>query len=166
MLRIQRFEKVFEDSIPIIWVRLCCSRDISWHRTHLGWFNFDKKIIFCYEQFETGDIATKNPYTRLYDLDPTNLSQSDGKKKRYVIQSRKWCFPFKYCMGRETNKMYQEECKDLFELMFCASMENQSEIPEWKPLNFSNPADMAAIQKSLGIGGACKVKNVFVIAAP
>ena len=32
---------------------------------------------------------------------------------------------------------------------------------DWQPLNFASPADMAAIQKCLGIGGAAKVQKFF-----
>ena len=62
-------------------------------------------------------------------------------------------------MGKETQAMYQESFKDIFEILSCATNIGQTEFPGWKPLNFSNPEDMAAIQKCLGLGGACKVKK-------
>ena len=40
-----------------------------------------------------------------------------------------------------------EQCQDIF--------------PKWKSINLSNPSDMAAIQKVLGIGGASKVWKFF-----
>ena len=36
--------------------------------------------------------------------------------KWFLPQSRKWCFPAKICMLKETEKMYQEEFKKTFEL--------------------------------------------------
>ena len=57
--------------------------------------------------------------------------------------------------------MYQEEFKELFELFIAASKPNQEVFPDWEPINFANPADMAAIQKVLGIGGAAKVWKFF-----
>ena len=48
-----------------------------------------------------------------------------------------------------------------FEVLFRAAQEGQEEFPGWKALNFSNPADMAAIQKYLGLGGVCKIKRFF-----
>ena len=64
-------------------------------------------------------------------------------------------------MGRETDKCYQEEFRDTFEMLFRAAEMQQQEFEGWEPLNFANPADMAAIQKCLGLGGACKVKTYF-----
>ena len=55
--------------------------------------------------------------------------------------------------------MYQTEFKEMFELLFCATDNDQTEFPDWKPLNFANPVGMAAIQKGLGLGGACKIKR-------
>ena len=101
------------------------------------------------------DLAVRNPMTGEYELDPTQ------RDCRYLPQSRKWCFPMKFCMGKETANMYQEEFKDLFQIFIDASADNQKVFPEWKPINFSNPADMAAIQKVLGIGGAAKVWRFF-----
>ena len=64
-------------------------------------------------------------------------------------------------MGKETESMYQDKFKDFFEFLFRTAEEGQEEFPGWKPLNFSNPSDMAAIQKCLGLGGACKIKCFF-----
>ena len=69
-------------------------------------------------------------------------------------------------MGKETKKMYQEEFKSLFDTFIEASEEGQDVFEGWKPINFSNPADMAAIQKVLGIGGAAKVLQFFCHCCP
>ena len=55
--------------------------------------------------------------------------------------------------------MYQEELKYLFDTFISASEEGQDIFEGWQPINFSNPADMSAIQKLLGIGGAAKGYN-------
>ena len=101
------------------------------------------------------DLAVQNPITGEYELDPT---QSDTK---YLPQSRKWCFPMKFCMGKENSALYQEEFKDIFRTFIDASADDQQVFQEWKPINFANLADMAAIQKVLGIGGAAKVWRFF-----
>ena len=51
------------------------------------------------------DCAVQDPYTGKYDLKPISGD------KWFLPQSRKWCFPVKICMGKETEKMYQEELK-------------------------------------------------------
>ena len=73
--------------------------------------------------------------------------------------------PFKLCMGKESKQMYQEDFGEAFDLFNQASTEGQTLFQEWKPLNTSMPADMAAIQKALGVGGAAKVFNFFAIVA-
>ena len=102
------------------------------------------------------DVAAQDPRTGEYNLKPVD-------KKGFVPQSCKWCFPMKFCMGKETTTMYQEEFKHLFELLFWAAKISQQEFNGWEPFNFANPADMAAIQKCVGLGGACKIKQFFVI---
>ena len=57
--------------------------------------------------------------------------------------------------------MYGEECHELFQLFIDASKPNQKIFPDWEPINFANPANMAAIQKVLRIGGAAKVWIFF-----
>ena len=68
-------------------------------------------------------------------------------------------------MGKESEQMHQDEFKEIFELFMGASKDEQNIFPGWQPINFSNPADMGAIQKVLEIRGAAKVYNVFAIAS-
>ena len=116
--------------------------------------NLTSKLSFVMAGIKLIDLAVKNPQTGKYELDPSF-------EEDYCVQSRKWCFPAKICMGKETKKMYQEEFKSLFDTFIEASEEGQDVFEGWKPINFSNPADMAAIQKVLGIGGAAKVYKFF-----
>ena len=64
-------------------------------------------------------------------------------------------------MGKETEAMYKEEFYKLFDLFYEAGKEGYIVFPDWYPLNFANPANMAAIQKCLGIGGAAKIMIFF-----
>ena len=48
------------------------------------------------------DCLVKNPLTGNYELDPNQ------EEKYLKIQSWKWCFPMKLCMGKETDAMYRE----------------------------------------------------------
>ena len=64
-------------------------------------------------------------------------------------------------MGKETDKMYQNELCGLFDSFINVSVEDQDVFEGWKPINSSNPADMATIQKVLGIGGASKLYKFF-----
>ena len=61
--------------------------------------------------------------------------------------------------------MYQDKFQEIFDTFTKASEEGQDIFPEWEPINFSNPEDMAAFQKVLGIEGATKVHNFSAIAA-
>ena len=61
--------------------------------------------------------------------------------------------------------MYQKEFDEAFDLFYQASKEGQTLFQDWKPLNTSMPADMATIQKALGVGGAAKVFDFFAIVA-
>ena len=85
------------------------------------------------------------------------------RKKMYVSQSRKWCFPTKFVMRKETDEMYREEFKEIFEILFRAAEIDQTEFPEWKKLQFCQPCGYGDIQKCLGLSRACKVKRFFVI---
>ena len=114
-----------------------------------------KNLQFVMAGIKLVDCAVRDPYTGKYDLKPI------FGDKWFLPQSRKWCFPVKICMGKETEKMYQEEFKKIFELFDEASKQGQQVFPGWERLNFANPADMAAIQKCLGIGGAAKVMKFF-----
>ena len=67
-------------------------------------------------------------------------------------------------MGKETATMYQEDFKDIFEIFSKVSKDGKTTIEGWHPLTFASPADMTAIQKFLGIGGAAKVMKFFFIA--
>ena len=60
-------------------------------------------------------------------------------------------------MGKDTNKIYCEEFSEIFQMFDDASKPGQQIFEGWEPLNFANPANMAAIQRMLGIGGACKI---------
>ena len=119
-----------------------------------------KHLAFVMNGVKLVDIACRNPCTGLLDLQPIS-DETDKNKKKYVPQSPRWCFPTKYCMGRKIQAMYQEEFKEMFEILFQAAEVGQTEFPGWEPLNFANPANMAAIQKCLGLGGACKVTKYF-----
>ena len=57
--------------------------------------------------------------------------------------------------------MYKEEFHKIFELCIDAIKPGKKVYPGCQPINFSNPADMAAIKLCLGIGGADKVWNFF-----
>ena len=50
--------------------------------------------------------------------------------------------------------MYREDLSKIFELFNDVSKPGQTIFEGWEPLDFANPADMAAIQKILGIRGA------------
>ena len=113
------------------------------------------KLSFVMAGLKLVDLAVRNPITGEYELDPNCAGST------YLPQSRKWCFPLKFCMGKETTAMYQEEFQDLFDVFVDASKQGRQVFPEWEPIHFSNPADMAAIQKVLGIGGAAKVMTFF-----
>ena len=135
----------------------CRSIDIA---LTLDGSHLTKHLAFVMAGIKMVDCLLKNPLTGNFDLNP------DQDEKDYNIQSRRWSFPFKFCMGKETDAMYREEFSEIFEVFNNASKPGQTIFEGWEPLNFANPADMAAIQKMLGIGGACKVKTFFVIAAP
>ena len=102
------------------------------------------KLSFVMAGLKLVDLAVRNPLTGEFELDP------NAEFCKYLPQSRKWNFPFKFCMGKETKKMYQEEFKDIFQVFLDASKEGQTIFPGWHPINFANPADMAAIQKCWG----------------
>ena len=53
--------------------------------------------------------------------------------------------------------MYQDEFGAAFDLFNEASKDGQTVFTDWKPLNSSMPANMAAIQKAFGVGGVAKV---------
>ena len=112
------------------------------------------KLSFVMAGMKLVDMAVQNPITGEFELDP-------ARESSYLPQSRKWNFPLKMCMGKETKEMYQDEFRHIFQLYADASKENQTIFPDWEPINFVNPADMAAIQKVLGIGGAAKVWKFF-----
>ena len=114
-----------------------------------------KNLQFVMAGIKLVNCAVRDPYTGKYDLKPI------FGDKWFLPQSRKWCFPVKICMGKETEKMYQEEFKKIFELFDEESKQGQQVFPGWERLNFANPADMAAIQKCLSIGGAAKVMKFF-----
>lgn len=115
-------------------------------------------LLFVMAGIKMVDVASRDPKTGQYNLKPVD-------EKWFVPQSRVNCFPCKLVMGKETATMYQDEFKELFDTFNEASKEGQDIFPEWQPVNFASPADMAAIQKCLGIGGAAKVMHFFVTAA-
>ena len=53
--------------------------------------------------------------------------------------------------------MYQDVFRNFFQIFIDTSAKNQEIFPDWEPIIFANPANMAEIQKVLGIGGAAKV---------
>ena len=116
-------------------------------------------LLFVMAGIKMIDIAARDPRTGKYKLKPVN-------DKNFVQQSRTDCFPFKFCMGKETATMYQEEFREMFDIFNKASKDGQTIFQDWKKLNFSSPADMAAIQKCLGIGGAAKVMKFFCHCCP
>ena len=61
------------------------------------------KLSFVMAGLKLVDLAVQNPLTGEFELDPN----AEGAK--YLPQSHKWGFPFKFCMGKETKEMYQEE---------------------------------------------------------
>ena len=66
-------------------------------------------------------------------------------------------------MGKESEQMYQEEFCEMFELFRKVGLPIQDIFEGWKGVQIVNLADMAAIQKILGIGGATKVYIFFAI---
>ena len=122
-----------------------------------------KHLSFVMAGVKLVDIGCKNPHTGIYELMP--CQDANGKTFYYMPQTRRNCFPLKLCMGKESKQMYQDEFGEAFDLFNQASIEGQTLFQEWKPLNTSMPADMAAIQKALGVGGAAKVFNFFAIVA-
>ena len=142
------------------------------------------KII--YEAFGLGEVAKKGSVDVCVTMDGTNLTKYlnfviaglkmvdpravnplTGEKElcplfsKALPQSRKWCFPMKFVMGQESADMYEEHFNEMFEMFYKASLEGQDIFSGWKPVTYSNPCDMAAQQKSIGLGGAAKVKNRF-----
>ena len=69
-------------------------------------------------------------------------------------------------MKKEIEQIYQEEFKKIFELFDKAINVAQMVFSGWEQLNFANPADMAAIQKCLCIGGAAKVMKFLFTTGP
>lgn len=72
--------------------------------------------------------------------------------------------PLQALYGERKQKNVPREFCELVELFRQASLPMQEIFSEWKGVWIANPADMTAIQKVLGIGGAAKVYNFFVIA--
>ena len=70
------------------------------------------------------DISKTNPGTGLYELAPELL-----EGKIYVPNSRKWFFPLKFSMGRESQKIYQDVFFEILKIFFCVSEINQTELP-------------------------------------
>ena len=105
------------------------------------------------------DCCVFNLYTGSFDFKPVDVM--DKNSIHYVPQSRKWNFPLNFCMGTKLATMYQEEFAYLFEIFDKASKEGQTIFPYWKRIEFANPANMAAIQKCLGIGEDEKVMGLF-----
>ena len=57
--------------------------------------NLTKHLSFFMAGIKLVDFMLKNPLTGNYDLDP---NQQD--EKNFRPQSRRWSFPFKFCMGK------------------------------------------------------------------
>ena len=119
------------------------------------------KLSFVMAGLKMIDLAVRNPETGVYELNHSACSSKD-----FTPQSRSWCFPLKLCMGKESERMYQEEFCEMFELFRKAGMPMQDIFEGWKGVQIVNPADMAAIQKILGIGGAAKVYKFFCHCCP
>ena len=100
-------------------------------------------------------------------VDPNCINTKTGAKelclllKKFLPQSRRWCFPMKITMVKESSEMYQEEFEALFDLFYKASLPNQEIFPGWKPVNYTHSCNMSAQQTTLGFVGATKVKNYF-----
>ena len=60
-------------------------------------------------------------------------------------------------MENEYAKMCQDEFSSAFDMFHEAIKDRQTVFPAWLPISFANPANMAAIQKALGVGGAVKL---------
>ena len=61
-----------------------------------------RKLLFVMAGLKLVDLAVRNPLTGDFELNP------DTEGVKYLPQSRKWGFLFKFCMGKETKEMYQE----------------------------------------------------------
>ena len=143
-------------------------------------------VKMIYDAFGLGEVAKNGSVDVCVTMDGTNLTKFlnfviaglkmvdpravnplTGEKElcplfsKALPQSRKWCFPMKFVMGQESADMYEEHFNEMFEMFYKASLEGQDIFSGWKPVTYSNPCDMAAQQKSLGLGGAAKVKNRF-----
>ena len=80
--------------------------------------NITSKLSFVMAGIKLIDLALKKNQTGKYKLDPCF-------QENYCGQSSKWCFPAKIFMGKETEKMYQEELKSLFNTFIEALEEGQ-----------------------------------------
>ena len=61
--------------------------------------NLTKNLLFVMSGFKLVDIACRNPNTGILELDP---SEANLLMKLYLPQSRRWSFPTKFVMGKET----------------------------------------------------------------
>ena len=78
--------------------------------------NLTKNLLCVISGFKLVDIACQNLHTVILELDP---SEANLLVKLYLPQSRRWSFPTKFVMGKETQEMYQTEFKEMFELFLC-----------------------------------------------
>ena len=98
-------------------------------------------------------------------VDPNSVNPRTGNKDlcplyhKYLPQTQNLSFLYKLVMGKETELMYKEEFNSIFDMFYEASLEEQTIFPGWKPILYSHSCDMSVQQKSLGFGGASKVKK-------
>ena len=78
-------------------------------------FNLTNNLTFIMTGLKIINPSCISPLTSEKDLCPLF--------KKYLPQSRKWCFPLKLVMGKETTVMYTEEFNGMFNFFFKASLE-------------------------------------------
>ena len=99
------------------------------------------------------DPRTRCPITGVLLLLPTDPNAK--------FQSVFNCWPFRICIGKETDALLEEHFKQLFQLFHNLSQPNQQIIPEWMPLILSTPIDMSAKWKGLCKGGGRGIHTYF-----
>ena len=81
------------------------------------------KLLFVIAGLKVVDLAVRNPITGDYRLDPNYEGFT------YLTHIRKWCFPLRFCMGKETTSMYQDKFQDVFEIFVDACKQGQKVFP-------------------------------------
>jgi hypothetical protein len=81
------------------------------------------------------------------------------------IQTRDACACLKILFAQDSKNTYNEDFPDMFvfaEQLRTVGIPESRHGPALKPFDVSFPQDMASFWKSLGLGGAAKVKEFFV----